>query len=128
MKVLKIVFTILLIDWFIISALVLFNGNKNTVVVEQPVVNVPSEVKPKDKKEVQTKPVKVKENPPTTIPTAVPVNSCIVTIQGLKYNVFNLKRTHSGGDIFVCNTDMTSTFFSFHDNSMLQGQMQQYLL
>lgn len=55
-------------------------------------------------------------------------NQCIVTIQGNQYDVSKLRKTHSGGDVFTCNTDMTDVFFSMHDNGLLNSQMQQYLV
>ena len=45
-------------------------------------------------------------------PKSVP--TCIVTINGSRYNVQSLKNTHSGGNIFTCGKDMTATFKSFH--------------
>ncbi len=53
---------------------------------------------------------------PAPAPTPPPPvsNRCIVTVNGSQYDVTNLRRTHSGGDIFTCGTDMTSTFMSMH--------------
>jgi len=47
-------------------------------------------------------------------PTPKPVATCIVTIDGARYNVQALKRTHSGGNIFTCGRDMTASFKSQH--------------
>lgn len=47
----------------------------------------------------------------TARPTAKP---CIVTINGSRYDVTALRKTHSGGNIFVCGTNMTATFQSMH--------------
>ncbi len=55
-------------------------------------------------------------------------NRCIVTIQGKRYDVTQLRTTHSGGDIFACGTDMTNTFFGQHNQSLLDTTMQQYLI
>lgn len=41
-------------------------------------------------------------------------NSCIILVNGKKYDVEPLRSTHRGGDIFVCGTDMTSQFKSQH--------------
>lgn len=49
----------------------------------------------------------------TARPTAKP---CIVTVNGSKYDVTSLRKSHSGGNIFVCGTNMTSTFQSMHGN------------
>jgi hypothetical protein len=66
--------------------------------------------------------------PPPVVqePIPQPVNRCIVTIEGNRYDVTPLKSTHSGGDIFVCGTDMTATFFTQHDRKMLEGTLQQF--
>lgn len=42
--------------------------------------------------------------------------SCLVTIFNEKYNVESLKQTHTGGDIFICGTDMTGTYQAQHGN------------
>jgi hypothetical protein len=60
---------------------------------------------------------------PSPIPT--PSNRCIVQIDGVSYDVATLRVTHSGGDIFVCGTDMSQTFWSRHNSRILQ-KMQQY--
>ncbi len=49
----------------------------------------------------------------TARPTAKP---CIVTVNGSRYDVTSLRKSHSGGNIFVCGTNMTSTFQSMHGN------------
>lgn len=62
----------------------------------------------------------------TVQPTPIPTPSgCIVTIDSVKYDVTRLRSTHSGGDIFSCGTDMSQTFWSRHNNRILQ-RMQQY--
>ncbi|MCX6797531.1 MAG: hypothetical protein NTX98_03600 [Candidatus Doudnabacteria bacterium] len=53
-------------------------------------------------------------------------NRCIVVISGAKYDVTQLRQTHSGGDIFQCGTDMTQIFFSQHNQRLLDNQMAQY--
>ena len=55
-------------------------------------------------------------------------NQCVITISGVKYDVQPLRNTHSGGDVFVCNTDMTNIFFGEHDQSLLINEMQKYRL
>lgn len=52
-------------------------------------------------------------------------NSCIVTIDGAKYDVTNFKNMHSGGDIFSCGSDMSSLFWGQHGQRQLK-QMQKY--
>jgi len=53
---------------------------------------------------------------PAISPTQAPANpnQCLVTLFGIQYDVSPLRSTHGGGDIFVCNTDMTVTFQSQH--------------
>lgn len=71
-------------------------------------------------------------NTPTTalLPTQTPIpfsaGSCIVTVFGNQYNVTNLRRTHSGGDIFKCGTDMTSVYQSRHSTNT--AMIQPYLV
>lgn len=65
----------------------------------------------------------------TSSPTVAPTidNRCIITVSGSKYNVTDFRNIHSGGDIFVCNSDMTSTFFGQHSQRILE-QMVRYRL
>lgn len=75
---------------------------------------------------------------PTTVPspstktstiTSSPINTksnqCIVTIDSVQYDVTTFKNMHSGGDIFVCGTDMSQTFWAEHSARELR-QMQRY--
>lgn len=50
---------------------------------------------------------------PTSIPTTN-LNSCIVTVFGKQYDVTMLRSTHSGGDVFICGTDMTAIYQGRH--------------
>lgn len=59
---------------------------------------------------------------------ATPSTACVVTISGKQYDVTKLKRTHSGGNVFTCGTDMTNSYFSMHSQSMLNNQMSKYLI
>lgn len=50
---------------------------------------------------------------PTVAATATPTpaaTGCIVTINGASYNITSLVKSHSGGNVFKCGTDMSSTF------------------
>ena len=72
----------------------------------------------------------VTNTPQTTqqAPTPVPapqIAQCIITIDGSSYDVTNFRTSHSGGNIFNCGTDMSSTFWSRHGASIL-SRMQQY--
>lgn len=53
-------------------------------------------------------------------------NKCIVTIKGSKYDVTTLRNSHSGGDIFNCNTDMSTTFTNQHGSDL--ARIKQYLV
>lgn len=41
-------------------------------------------------------------------------DKCYIVINGNTYDVTTFRYKHSGGDIFVCNTDMTEKFNSMH--------------
>ncbi|MFZ2978487.1 MAG: Ig-like domain-containing protein, partial [Candidatus Magasanikiibacteriota bacterium] len=45
-------------------------------------------------------------------------SSCVVTVSGQSYDVSSLKSDHSGGDIFVCGTDMTAVYQAVHGTSV----------
>lgn len=62
---------------------------------------------------------------PTPLPTPTPISGCIVRIDGVSYNVEQLRMTHSGGDIFECGSDMSAIFWREHNNKILQ-KMQRY--
>jgi hypothetical protein len=51
-----------------------------------------------------------------TTPTST--NSCIITVEGQQYDVQPLRGTHEGGDIFVCDTDMSDLFKSEHGSDL----------
>lgn len=67
----------------------------------------------------QDSPAAVKPNPAPAVQPAS--NRCIVTISGQKYDVTDFRTQHSGGDIFVCGTDMTRTFFGQHNQELLDS-------
>lgn len=54
-----------------------------------------------------------------------PNNQCVIVIDGVKYNVTQFRKQHSGGDIFQCNVDMSQIFWARHNQAILQ-KMQQY--
>lgn len=71
---------------------------------------------------------------PTSIP-AIPTgpsspnnqnpNACIISLFGKQYDVAPLRSTHSGGDIFACNTDMTAVYQGKHGTNV--SRMQPYI-
>lgn len=46
------------------------------------------------------------------------LNLCLITVSGKQYNVTNLAKTHSGGNIFNCGADMTSVYNGQHGNNL----------
>ncbi len=74
----------------------------------------------------QAQPSQATSQPAAQQPAPAPVPSgCIITLDGSSYNVTNLQRTHSGGDIFNCGSDMSATFWGKHGQSIF-NKMQQY--
>ena len=52
--------------------------------------------------------------------------TCIITIDGQKYDVESLRDTHTGGDVFQCGTDMSDVFHGKHGNNL--QMIQRYLV
>ncbi len=69
-------------------------------------------------------PTPIPSNTPTPIPTIKP-SGCIIQIDGVSYEITSLLKTHSGGNIFTCGSDMSSTFWDQHNSRILQ-KMQRY--
>lgn len=63
---------------------------------------------------------------PTSTPKPTEANRCIVTVQGKRYDVTSLRKTHSGGNIFTCGKDMTTTFTAQHGTNI--NMLKQYLI
>lgn len=61
---------------------------------------------------------------PTKNTAANTANNCIVTIFGKLYDVASLRSSHSGGDVFKCDTDMSSSYQSKHGTSV--SRMSRY--
>ncbi len=148
MKLIKTLVTMAIINAIVVIALVGFSFPKKTL--ENPLVSPEASYSPVLNNEVLPSPSLVPISTPVTKvstssapaptktpsstatpvatvqPTPVPTPSgCIVTIDSVKYDVTRLRSTHSGGDIFSCGTDMSQTFWSRHNNRILQ-RMQQY--
>jgi hypothetical protein len=51
--------------------------------------------------------------------------SCIVSVDGVRYDVTQVRIIHSGGDIFKCGVDMTKDFWDQHNAGIL-AQMAKY--
>jgi hypothetical protein len=68
------------------------------------------------------KPVVPPKNTPTPVVPVVPpapvVPTCIITIDGQRYDVQPLRNSHSGGDVFQCGTDMSAIFHDQHGNRL----------
>ncbi len=58
---------------------------------------------------------------PTDTPAAAPPPSgCVISIDGVSYEITSLRSTHSGGDVFTCGADMSAIFWGQHGNSILR--------
>lgn len=55
--------------------------------------------------------------------TAAP---CLITLFGQQFDVTSLQTSHTGGNLFVCGTDMTSTYLAQHGTDL--SRMQPYLV
>lgn len=53
-------------------------------------------------------------------------SQCVVTLFGSQYDVTSLRKSHPGGDIFVCGSDMSSAYQNAHGLNM--SRMQAYLI
>lgn len=95
MKLLKILFIISILNFFLLLGLGLINQTRIL-----PSSDLPS-----------TKPVESLSNLPKT---------CIITIDGTKYDVTIFRNIHSGGDIFACGTDMSAVFHQQHNLNVLK--------
>lgn len=74
-----------------------------------------------------TKPVE-RPAPATVLATPTPPPKpagCVIKIDGVSYEITALRKSHSGGDIFTCNTDMSAIFWGRHNQKILQ-KMQAY--
>jgi hypothetical protein len=71
---------------------------------------------------MRMQPAAISQNATPTSATA----TCIITIDGQKYDVASLRNTHTGGDVFQCGTDMSAVFHGKHGNNL--QMIQQYLI
>ena len=62
----------------------------------------------------------------SNVPKVNAATPCIITLFGVKYDVSPLQSIHTGGNIFVCGTDMTSVYQSQHGTDVTR--MIPYLL
>lgn len=46
------------------------------------------------------------------------VETCIITINGERYDITEFQNLHEGGNIFKCGTDMTTDFQNQHGNDL----------
>ena len=72
-----------------------------------------------------TQPVTQPATPQQPAPPAQAPSGCIITLDGGSYNVTSLQKSHSGGDIFNCGSDMSATFWGKHGQGIF-SKMQQY--
>lgn len=66
------------------------------------------------------------ESSQTTNNAQTATTGCLITVSGNTYNVQSLRSTHPGGDVFVCDTDMTSMFNKAHGSNY--SMLQPYLI
>lgn len=99
----------------------------SAVATEVPTQNVVKEIAP-----TQTNPIPLATATPTAQPKqAAPqekkqlAGGCLVKIHDGVYDLAEFKKIHSGGDIFQCNSDMTSIFSQTHPQSYL-NQIAKY--
>lgn len=91
-----------------------------------------STITPTITKLITKSPTKTPTTNPTPFPTAVVSpkvtagGNCVVTLFGQQYDVTFLKSSHSGGDIFRCGTDMTTSYQDKHGSNL--SRMQNYLI
>jgi len=57
---------------------------------------------------------------------AATTGNCIVTLFGQQYDVTSLQTNHTGGNIFVCGTDMTAAYQAQHGTNV--SRMAPYLI
>lgn len=144
MKAIKIIISIAIINILFVAGIAYFpslsdsninNDNSKTSAIDTQ--NIPKELdnemefenEDDNDAEPSTKAVQAPIQPTAKTPSPAPSsNQCIITISGIKYDVQPLRNTHSGGDVFTCNTDMTATFFGQHGQSLLNSTMQKYRL
>jgi cytochrome b involved in lipid metabolism len=66
---------------------------------------------------------------PTTVSTGVPRptpdSRCLIKIDNHTYDVTTFRRQHSGGNIFVCGTDMSVVFHDQHNSDYIR-QISRY--
>ena len=137
MKIIKILITITLINAALVIGIVKFGGATRNVVIEPSTIPSISPI-PSASPVATLKPVALvnpsKAPMATTTPTATPSptqtptvkqSGCVIQIDGVKYEITSLVRTHSGGNVFTCGTDMSAIFWSRHNARILQ-MMGQY--
>jgi hypothetical protein len=55
--------------------------------------------------------------PKPVVPQPTKDTRCIIIVSGARYNVTQLRNTHSGGNIFKCGADMTAVYKGQHGSS-----------
>ena len=122
MKPLKFFFILSLINFVLICLIALIpNTTPNTPIVSPVIPTSTSTPTPKTIRAIAPTQAVV----PTQTSTPTPDPRCIITINGVRYDVTAFSQMHSGGDVFQCGTDMSTVFNQRHSNRELQ-MMQQY--
>lgn len=66
-----------------------------------------------------------KDSLSSNITTGVEAQKCIIVVDGNKYDVSTFRDRHEGGNVFVCDSDMSVAFHNQHSNKFL-GKIERY--
>lgn len=64
-----------------------------------------------------------KKDPETNAPTYTPTSTsetCIIIVDGNKYDVTSFRDRHEGGNVFICGSDMSEAFHNQHNDRVLR--------
>lgn len=90
------------------------------------------QVQPAPAEELYVKKIKSAVIPKSTVPTRSEFSAannntqCVISLFGKQYDVTSLRKSHPGGDVFVCGTDQSATYQKTHGTDM--SRMQAYLV
>ena len=92
---------------------------------QTPTPTVPPRVLSKSQTPQKTKSTLSTATPQLT-PTPTPTTDtlslrCLIVIDGVRYDLTDFRKIHSGGDIFVCGSDMSAQFHGQHSESYLSS-------
>lgn len=131
MKIIKLLITMSVINALLVLGAVKYSPVPSASAV--PSATIKSVVKPAVRPAGATQQTPA---PKTKAPTVAPTpassvthptknSGCIIQIDGVRYEVSSLQRTHSGGNVFTCGSDMSAIFWGRYNQKILQ-MMQRY--